>query len=289
MTARKIIVGYDGSADARTAAAWALDEAAHTGALVEFFHAMEWPTHVPAATRIPAPAVWPGGEIDRGVHGMLDEAVATARQTHPGVRTETSIEHANAVQTLVERSAEASLIVLGSRGHSAAGVVLGSVSVAVSAHAHCPVVVTRGTPEPGAPVLVGYDGSPAAQLALGFGFEQAQARDATLHVVQAVTPPNGLLQVPPAVTAAAVAADRDELEDLMAGWLEKYPDVAVFPEVVVDHPAHALTAAARAAQLVVVGSRGRGALRGMVLGSVGQHLLHRTAVPVAIVRERPGA
>ena len=124
---------------ARAAASWALDEASGTGAPIEFFYAYEWPAWAPAASTIPAPAVWPDGETDRATKGMLDDAITAARLSHPTVRTSVSIVNVGAALTLIDRSAEASLIVLGSQGHSAVTGLLGSVSVAVSAHAHCPV------------------------------------------------------------------------------------------------------------------------------------------------------
>ncbi len=67
MTARKIIVGYDRPPGAEGAAAWALDEARRTGARVEFFYAYERPAWAPAASTIPAPAVWPDVAVVREV------------------------------------------------------------------------------------------------------------------------------------------------------------------------------------------------------------------------------
>lgn len=287
MKAKKIIVGYDRSSDARAAAAWALDEAARRGAPVEFFYAYEWPSWVPAASTVPAPAVWPDGEIDRAVRGMLQEAVAKARQTHPRVRTQVSIVNAGAAPTLVERSAEAGLVVLGSRGHSAVAGMLGSVSVAVSAHAHCPVIVVRGRPDPTAPVVVGVDDSPCAQLALGFALEQAAERGAPLRVVHAWRPVSGLWEDSPLATRTVTAEERQPFDEMVAAWREKYPQVHISTDAVVDHPAHVLTQASSTAQLLVVGSRGRGAFRGMLLGSVSQHVLRHSACTVAVVREVP--
>ncbi len=288
MTAKKIIVGYDRSAGAKAAAAWALDEAGRTGARVEYCYAYEWPVWAPAASMVPGPAVWPDGETDRAIRGMLDEAVTAARLSHPDVRTGISIVDAPAARTLSDRSAEASLVVLGSRGHGAmAGI--GSVSVAVSAHAHCPVVVVRGDPAPAAPVVVGVDESDCAQLALAFAVEQAAARGVPLTVVRAVPVPAGIWADRPFVTEAFTEGQQEALAEMLAGWQEKFPRVEMSARVVVDHPANALTVAAALAQLVVVGSRGRGAFRGMLLGSVSQHLLHRSPSTVAVVREVPGA
>jgi nucleotide-binding universal stress UspA family protein len=289
MTAKRIIVGYDRSADARAATRWALDEADRTGALVEFFYAYEWPDWAPAASTIPAPAVWPDGETDRAVRGGLTEAVAAAKQTHPEVRTEISIVHAGAAVTLIERSADASLIVVGSRGHSAVAGLLGSISVAVSAHAHCPVIVVRGDAAPTRPVVAGVDDSPSAHLALGFAVEEAAARGVPLRVIRTWPPVTGIWQESPLVTHTVTADERRPLDELVAGRRDKYPQLDISVEAVVDHPANALALASTTAQLLVVGTRGRGAVRGMVLGSVSQHLLHHSACTVAVLRERPGA
>lgn len=286
MTAKKIIVGYDRSSDAKRAAAWALDEAARTGALIEFFYAYEWPTWAPAASTIPSPAVWPDGEIDRAIRGRLNEAVTSAELSHPGVRTTISIVNASTALTLRDRSAEASMIVLGSRGQGAIA-SLGSVSVAVSAHAHCPVIVVRGDPASDAPVVVGVDDSDCAQLALTFAFEQAAGRGVPLRVIRAHAFAVGAWEDRPIVTEALLAGENRSLHDLVDTWQQKYPDVEVSATFLTEHPADALTSASAGAQLVVVGSRGRGAFRGMLLGSVSQHLLHRAPCTVAVIREIP--
>jgi nucleotide-binding universal stress UspA family protein len=286
MTAKKIIVGFDRSPDARAAAGWALHEAARTGAMVEFFYAFEWPAWAPAASVIPSLAVWPDGETAQAIHSMLDEALTAAKLSHPGVRTRISTVNAPAALTLRDRSAEASMIVLGSRGRSAIASV-GSVSVAVSAHAHCPVVVVRGERAPGAPVVVGVDDSDCAELALTFAFDQAAARGVTLRVIRAGTFAIGIWEERPTVAETIIKSENASLDDLVAGWQQRYPGVEVSTTFVVEHPADALISASADAQLVVVGSRGRGAFRGMLLGSVSQHLLHRSPCTVAVIREIP--
>jgi nucleotide-binding universal stress UspA family protein len=283
--ARKIIVGYDRSADARAAAAWALDEASRTGALVEFFYAYQWPTWAPAASMVPGPAVYPDGETDRAIKGALDEAVTLARHTHPEIRTEISIVHANASLTLIDRSREASLIVLGSQGHSGVTGLLGSISITVAAHAHCPVIVVRrqlGTP---GQVVAGVDDSAAAEHVMAFAAEQAVARGVPLRVIRAFAPVTGLWEDTSTVSRTVTEEERRPLDDLVAAWQAKYPGLTVSVEAPVDHAAAALTRASRKAQLLVVGSRGRGALRGMLLGSVSQNVLHRSECTVAVVHE----
>ncbi|MFG1605237.1 universal stress protein [Actinoplanes sp. NPDC049265] len=285
MSTRKIVVGYDKSADAKAAVAWALDEAARTGAPIEFLYVIDWPSWGPASATVGTPPTWPGGELDRAVKGMLDDVVVQSKHTHPGVRTAVAVVNDGASHTLIERSAEAGLVVLGSHGHSAVAGLLGSVSVAVSAHARSPVVVVRGEQRTTGPVVVGVDDSAPARAALAFAADQAVSREAPLRVIRAWTPVRGIWEDSPIVTDSVSAAERGPFDELVAELRTKYPDLEISAEVAVEHPAAALTTASENAQLLVAGTRGRGAMRGMLLGSVSQHLLRHSAVPVAVVHE----
>jgi nucleotide-binding universal stress UspA family protein len=158
----------------------------------------------------------------------------------------------------------------------------------VSVHAHCPVVVVRGDrPSPDAPVVVGLDDSDCARLALDFAFAQAAARGTGLRVVRAWSPPAQRWQPPDFDPEEQAVAEKVEVEELTARQRDKYPQVELTISVVVDAPARAMVDASRHAQLVVVGSRGRGGFRGLLLGSVSQQLLHHPHCPVAVVRELP--
>jgi len=283
MSSRTIVVGYDRSTDAKIAAGWALDEASRTGAPVEFFYAYEWPIWAPAASLMPTPAVWPDEETRQAIKDTLAEAVAAAEHSHPGVHTTIRTADDEAALALVRRSADAGLIVLGSRGHSAVTNLLGSVSVAVSAHAQCPVVVVRGRQDATAPVAVGVDGSATAEAALAFAAGEAAIRGVPLLIIRAWKPAGGLWAESPIVTHTVSATERQPFDDLVTAWREKYPQLDITAEAVVEHPAAALTQLSATAQLLVVGSRGRGALRGMLLGSVSQHLLRHSACDVAVV------
>ncbi|MGX6608269.1 universal stress protein [Micromonosporaceae bacterium Da 78-11] len=282
-TAQKIIVGYDGSPDSQAAARWGLDEAARVGAAVEFCNAEPWPTVAMADV----PGAWFDDEYEHAQQAMVGEAAAQAARTHPGVTIHQVIVHAPAALTLCERSADAGVVVLGSRGHNAAAGLLGSVSVAVSAHAQCPVVVVRGFPEPSQePVVVGFDGSDTALAALAFAFVQAGARQTRLRVIQAWTTPVMHWTGPSIDVERLTAAAQVTLGKTVAGWRAKFPTVEVNCEVVVDQPAHALIEAAKGAQLIVVGSHGHGVLAGTLLGSVSQLVLHHSACSVAVVHDR---
>ncbi|GGN52247.1 nucleotide-binding universal stress UspA family protein [Actinoplanes campanulatus] len=281
----KIIVGYDGSSWSDDALAWALEEAEHTGDPVELVHADEWPILAPAASMAPSPTLSPELYVERIIESTLDRAVETAHTTHPLVPVTTTTVRAHAATALIDRSRQARLLVLGGRGHSAVAGLFGSVSAAVTAHAHCPVVVVRGAqPAPG-PVVAGIDDTDAAPAMLVFAAEQASARKAPLHVIHAWPPVTGIWAETPMATGTVTAREREPFDTEVTVIRDTYPNLRVQADAVVEHPAAALTRASDGAQLLVVGSRGRGAVRGMLLGSVSQHLLRHSACPVAVVHD----
>ncbi|GAA0505164.1 universal stress protein [Paractinoplanes deccanensis] len=288
MSTKRIIIGYDGSPQSKAAAAWALDEAARTDAPVELFYAYEWPGWAPMASMIPSRAPRPEASIRRAVDGTLAAALGEARRTHPHVPATSTTVDGDAAVSLIDRSAGAGLIVLGAHGHSGVTGLLGSITVAVSAHAHCPVVVVRGAARADRPVVAGIDESPASHAVLGFAFDAASARGVPLHVIRAWAPTIGIMDATPLASGTVPPAIRRPFDELLAGWREKYPAVPVTARAVVRHPAAALTGVSAEAQLLVVGTHGRGRLRGLLLGSVGQHLLRHAECPVAIAHETEG-
>ncbi|WP_433223930.1 universal stress protein [Dactylosporangium sp. CS-047395] len=174
----------------------------------------------------------------------------------------------------------AKMIVVGNRGAGGiANLLLGFVSQQVATHARVPADVIRGrTVTGGGPVIVGVDSSAAADAALTLAFEEATARGADVVAIRAYVPP------PPAVVPVkAVEADeRAALEASLAGWQDKYPSVRLEGLLAVGGPAKVLVSVSRSAQLVVVGSRGHGSFAGLLLGSVGQKLMHHAECPVLI-------
>jgi nucleotide-binding universal stress UspA family protein len=281
-------VGYDGSEPAEAALAWALDEADRNRLPVRLVYAFEW---FGMATPMAPSVAWPDAETRRQAEAMVVDAARQARDTHPDLDVTGVLVDGPSAAVLTDQSRTAALVVLGNRGHGGfANLLLGSTGVAVSAHARCPVVVVRGETGPAIfrkPVLVGVDGSPGSALALRYAFHQATVRGGRLRVIRTWTPP------PPEWTPATydpdsiAAAKRAEVEEMLAEGRQAFPEVEVTVDVFADRPGRALVEASRDAQLVVVGSRGRGGFRGLLLGSVSQQLLHHSACPVAVVRDLP--
>ncbi|MGN9906591.1 universal stress protein [Phytohabitans sp. LJ34] len=270
-----IVVGFDESDGARAALRWAMDEGARGGAPVDLVYAFDWPVMDGAASL--APAVWPDYGARDEAGKAVTAAVAQTHERHPDVAVTGAVVAGAATAVLVERSHRARLVVLGGRGAGGfAGQLVGSTSVSVSAHARCPVVVVRGRePAAGAPVVVGVDGSDQALLAVEFAFAAAAGRGTSLQVVRAGDQP------------AHVDAARAETAGLVSAWRDTYPQVPASVHVVAGSAAAALVEASGGAQLVAVGSRGRGGFRGLLLGSVSQQLLYHADCPVAVVRALP--
>ena len=275
MTVKNIIVGYDGSPSARRAARWALDEATRTGSPVELCSAPSLAGPLTPVMCRPHPA--PGTAAD-----TVGDLAASAAVSHPAVAVHTLESTETAADALIARSADGSLVVLGKHDRPATTGRLGCVAVGVAANAHCSVVIVRGHPAPGYPIVAGVDHSEAAMHALAFAFEQAAAHDVPLIVLRAWLPSSGGGRA--GSLPAVLAEERRRLADLLDGWREKFPSVDARPVVVVEHPARALADASRDAQLVVVGTRGN-VFRGTLLGSVSRHLVQHAASSVAVVRD----
>ncbi|RLP85903.1 universal stress protein [Micromonospora sp. BL4] len=277
----EILIGYDGSTDASVALDWALDEAEHSGQPVRLAYVFEWLTVAGWVGPGVAPGVWPDDTARRQVEELVRKAAADAATAHPGLTVTGEVYDGPPALVLQERSAEAGLLVLGSRGHGGfGGLLAGSTAVAVTAHAHCPVVVVRdgAVSGPTGPVAVGVDGSEPSLVALGFAAERAAQRQVPLRVLHAWTPgPGG---------AAGVPDEREAVEQALEPWRRTYAELSISVDLVPGSPAAMLIEASRDARLVVVGSRGRGGLAGTLLGSVSQQLIQHAHCPVAVVRER---
>jgi len=281
MAVRPVVVGVDGSASAYRAVEWAAGEAHRRGVGLRLVRAFSWTT-----------ADHPTGWVARYREEMLDvsrrqvaRAVRVAADTRPDVEAESQVAIGAPIEVLSSEARRAQLLVLGDRGlGEVAGLVLGSVAVSLAARGACPVVVVRGE-RAGAdgPVVVGVDGSPVSEAALAFAFDAAAARGVDLVAVHAWSP-TAIDEELASLVEWDASAESAVLAERLAGWGQKYPQVAVRRTVVRDGAVRALVTASAGAQLVVVGSRGRGNAAGLLLGSVSHGVLHGAHCPVAVVR-----
>jgi nucleotide-binding universal stress UspA family protein len=284
-----VVVGVDGSPAAKAALQWAVREAALRNASLLLVYAMSPSIPTTGPQTPPGVAQW------QKQHGrrIIDDALKIADESGKHGRQaaiDSELVFSGAVSGLVDLSKEAELIVIGGTGRGGLrSRALGSISSALVQHAQCPVAVIRDadppTPHPArAPVLVGVDGSPSSELATALAFYEASLRNVGLVALHACSD-GSLLTFPdrewPAMKSTAELALADRLES----WRRKYPGVAVRPVVVPDEPARRLLQHSETAQLIVVGSHGRGGYVGMLVGAVAAAVVQSSQIPVIVARQ----
>ncbi|MEU4341894.1 universal stress protein [Nocardia sp. NPDC023852] len=285
-----ILAAVDGSTSSFQAVAWAAVEAA-------LHHS---PLHILTSVAIPT-GFGPGmslaeADLERlrsDGDRILAEATRVVRTAglgaEPTITTEVTFE--SITPTLIERSKHTRMLVVGSRGMGAfRRGLLGSVSTATSQHARCPVAVIHGTSAIDAasasrPVLVGVDGTDNSVPAIDLAFEEASLRGVGVVALHAWSDVTGL-DLPIGDWADLHRQEQVVLAESLAGYNAKYPDVPVHRIVVVDRPVRSLLEESANAQLVVVGSHGRGGFASMVLGSTSNALLHSAEIPMIVVRSK---
>lgn len=280
----QIVLGIDTASTNRMAVAWAADEADRRGLPLRLVHAIPPPLRELHA--------FDEGRYHKALREQadeaLDQAASTVRERHPGLPVATVVTDGIPALALCRESAHASLVVLGSRRLNRLEEVLSaySVTVPVSAQAHCPVVVVCGpehvTQDPRY-LVVGVDDSPTSQAAVDVAFDLAAERRAALRAV-CVWPRHLIPRVGEAGTEQAL---RRLLDESTAGRRYGHPDVVLTHEVLRGHPVEELARASEHALAVVVGRRGSGGFTGMRLGSVPHGLLHRAHCPVITVPASP--
>lgn len=287
MTPTQIVVGYDGSPDATAALDWSIREAGsrHCGIRLVYC-APDLRAYDGAATAMagtPVLTLPPQSEQDSPL-GTAVQAVEAA-----GVPVESVATVGSTAGVLVEHSRAASMVVLGSRGHGAlASAILGSTVAHVASHAHCPVIVAQARGVTDGPVVVGVDGSQESEEVIGWAIDHASRHGLPLQLLHAYAIPvyPGVVPyVPPEeITRSTAEFEARLVAEALAGWREQYPDVEVQATVQHGRPGPPLVAATSRASLTVVGSRGRGAFLGVLLGSTSQSLLQHAVGSVAVIR-----
>ncbi len=287
MMGTSIVVGVDGSASADEAVRWAALTAQREGRDLAIVHAFGTPNngYAPGLV-IPQDVI---DAISDDATTIVDKAAGVASAVAPKLSVTTKTFNGSAAAVLRDLSTQVAAIVLGSRGRGGiAGALLGSVSTDVAAHAHCSVTVVKGPGSAGGPVVVGVDCSPVSEAAVAEAFAQADARKASLVAVHTYTDlaADELYSYGMGETQMQRLADEagESLSERLAGFTQDYPDVPVEKIVVADGPAQRIIDLAKSAQLVVLGSRGRGGFRGLLLGSTSQKVMHEATCPVEIIK-----
>lgn len=292
-----IVVGVDGSEASNAAVAWAAHESELRRIPLTLVHVVvpTSPVVSPAWPGVPAPADVARAQREHARHvlELAGKLAAASVSADRAGQIQAEVMFGAVVSTLVARTARAEMVVVGCRGQAAlARVLLGSVSSGLIHHAHCPVAVIHDgdQPAPDAPIVVGIDGSAASESATAIAFDEASRRGVELIALHAWSDMGPLDfgrpgQAPVEWTSLKVG-EEEVLAERLAGWRSRYPDVSVHRVVVADRPAPRLLERAETAQLLVVGSHGRGGFAGMLLGSVGSTVAQAARIPVIVARPR---
>jgi nucleotide-binding universal stress UspA family protein len=257
--------------------------------------------HVVPSLSVAASALaWPAGRVPQEVleiqendgRRVIADAIKVVEDSATGgnrPEIDSEMLFGRYVPVLVDLSKDAELMVVGCRGRTGQHRLLGSVSTGLIHHAHCPVAVihdevSSSLQSPRLPVVVGIDGSRASELAMEIAFDEASWRGVDLVALHVWSDTDMSTVFGIDSSAVQSAADKS-LADSLVGWQERYPEVTVQRVVEFERPVRHLLEQAEKAQLVVVGSHGRGGFAGMMLGSVSTAVAQEAPAPVIVARQ----
>jgi nucleotide-binding universal stress UspA family protein len=292
VNAQRVIVGVDGSPESARAVIWAAREAFRRDSILHIVHVWHTPTSPGYPLFVPPTEIL-SDDAERSAKACVDDATKIALDAEPMLQLVAQIACGPAAQTLIGYTEGAQLLVIGGSDRSPLDrAMFGSVSTHVVRHAACPVAVVRGDQEAVAvstlgvgPVVVGVDGSVASQGAVKFAMEYASAHNLSVVALQVWSTHDT-----DAFAGQWVLGDQDStpilaaVETLFDDLKDRYPAVAVTVEAVYGRPVRELLQRAVLAELLVVGSHGRGYFTGMLLGSVSTALVHKASGTVVVVR-----
>lgn len=275
----RIVVAVDGRPAGDRALRWAASRAAGRDTEVTVLQAVDVPPP-PVRTREHTAA------IERVAESIGDAALATLLEA--GVPVARSIiERGDVIDVVESASQSADIVVVGTNG-SGGPLSPATRAVRVAAASASPVVVVPDLASEGrAGVVIGLDGSPSSVNALAFAAAEADRTGEPLVALSTWRLPGylGYDQAWPMDLRDALAEDAETQAAIeLAGLSRRYPDLIVERRVMEAGAAEALVEASDQAALVVVGSRGLGRVRRLLLGSVSQSVVQHARGPVAVVR-----
>lgn len=288
-----VVVAVDGSEASQNAVRWAANTAMKRGIPLRIASSYTVPQFLYAEGMVPPKELF--DDLQAETLEKIEAARAVAHEVAPDIKIGHTIAEGSPIDMLLEMSHDVTMVVMGSRGMGGlSGMVMGSVSASVVSHASCPVVVVREDNQVTestkyGPVVVGVDGSEVSQKATHYAFAEAAARGAELIAVHTWMD----MQVQASLAGLSAAqtewaeVEKEQgalLTERLAEFHAEYPDVPVKKVIARDRPVRALADAAAGAQLLVVGSHGRGGFKGMLLGSTSRALLQNAPCPMMVVR-----
>jgi nucleotide-binding universal stress UspA family protein len=281
-----IVVGVDGSPIGREAFRWAISEARLRNARLRALHAWSVPPLTLAGV-MPASFEHVRDELRSSAALVLQSELESAGDDASDVDVERVVIKSQPAEALVQAAGGADLLVVGSRGHRGLAGLLGSVSQQCLHHAPCPIAIVHASHHGDRRrIVVGVDGSAGAQAALEWSADEARRRETSVLAVCAYNEPPAVAAGGPA-SAGALAELREGLEHTAERVLEQAQEsvtsVPVSARAMHGPAADVLLSAASDAELLVVGSRGRGGFASLVLGSVSQHCAARASGVVVVV------
>ncbi len=306
---KRIVVGVDGSDHSMRALEWAAAQAQRTHAALEIIAALD-----------PGPQHLTASDDDQRLQDDIDEAKLRAQTRAPDIAVTSTTYEGPPELVLTRESAAADLLVVGSRGLGGfKGLLLGSVSRKCVQHSKCPVVVVlggssdsddvletaNGTPalhedsvtarseaqdtsspvEPTHRVVAGVDGSVSSIQALEWAADQAELTGVGLDALNAWEWPVGYGWSAVPTSYDPGHENTVALDTLLEPVRKAHPGLSIQATVIEGHPAPVLVRASQFADLLVIGSRGRGEIAGMLLGSVSEHCVAHAQCPVVVLRD----
>lgn len=276
-----VVVGVDGSSHSDAAVAWAVTYAVLADRPLMLVNATDWNDHRMVLTTTAE------ARHQRRILGrrLTDHALGLAKRIAADLDVSALTLNGDPREVLVELSGQASMVVVGTRGHGAvASLLLGSVSVAVATHARSAVAVVRPRQHPVNRIVVGIAGDGSDRTALELAAELATATGYAVHAVHAwQTGETGIDALGYEQRLDTMERHERIMDQALAGVVEKYPDVTINRHMPDASPVAALVERSTTAEVVVVGSRGRTSTLGL-LGSVSRAVVEHAHSTVLVVR-----
>ncbi|MEU7766616.1 universal stress protein [Nocardia sp. NPDC049190] len=290
-TTAPVVVGVDGSEGSDLAVRWTAEVAAQRGRSLRIVHGLD----IAALQSVLGfYDVMDTSAIEIAHHRgteIVDDSARLARDVVSELDIATEVSDDSPARVLIHHSKTAHFVVLGATGTAGTFAHLGSTLLAVASHGHGSIVVVRDTGTEqhirrDGPVVVGIDGSAVSEVAIAAAFAEAADRRAELVALHAWSDWDfgefAGKPTPGFDTTELEKAEYAILAERLAGWQEKYPDVHVARKVHVAGPTGLLMQWSKSAQLIVVGSRGRGGFTGLLLGSTSNFLVQHAHCPVLV-------